>query len=686
MFRRRALLVALLLLAAVSPARAADIGGLRARLTPALIEQVFPGAEDVGDAEGTPPALPVRIGGALAGYIFSTRDTVNATGYSGTAFDLIGGIALDGRITGAALLEEHESILNRGVSRGVMETFIAGFAAATLNDWRAVRPDQVKGATTSARLMKSGMQSAARVVSSERLPKADVLVPTLDRARVATASTDELRRSGALITLRASYADVVRAFAGVGGAPVHEPRDSAAPFLDISVALLTPPAIGANIVGLQRFNEAMDRQGEGGLTVWIASVGQYPYASTERARLPTGFFEEVVSIVQGGTTVRIVPSMLRALRAVGGGAELDELDAALVFLPPSAGIDSLSPWRLVVDVAGRTANGAALSVPFSVPYTLPAEHILLPPPEPPPAWVEAWQHKRTDIVILLALLAAVTAVFVFQDALVRRPAVYAWTRVAVLTVTLVWLGWWAGGQLSVVNVLAFLQAPFTGTPLSTLLLDPIVLVLCAYTGLTLLLVGRGVYCGWLCPFGALQELSNRVATALRVPQVRVPRAVHERLWAVKYLVAIVIIVLVFVAPALSHSAAEVEPFKIAISVKFAREAPYVLYAAGLLLIGLFVERFYCRFLCPLGASLAVMGRLRMVRWLRRRSQCGSECRICETHCPVGAIAPTGAIDMNECLQCLDCQVAYHDEAVCPPLVQRAKRRQARVELINAPAA
>jgi NosR/NirI family nitrous oxide reductase transcriptional regulator len=675
----------LLLVLAPALARAADVGGLRARLTPELIAQVFPGADEVGADAGTPPALPVRIGGAVAGYIFSTRDTVNATGYAGTPFDLVGGIAMDGRITGAAVLEEHESILNRGVSRTIMDTFVAGFAAATLRDWRAVKPDQVKGATTSARLMKSGMQAAARVVASDRLPQAPVEEPTLDRNTFALATVAELLRSGGIAHLRVPFADVQRAFvaaAGEGAAPQHRaPPD--APFLDVFLALLTPPAIGANILGLQRYNEALDRQGEGGLTLWIANVGEYPYASTVRSRLATGFFEDVVTIQQGVSTIRLLPSMLRGIRAIGGGTELDEMDAALVFLPAGSGLDPLRPWRVTIAVQGRTADGAAFVVPYAVPYTLPSMFILLPPPEPPPAWIEAWQHRRVDVALLLVLLAAVTAVFLSQDALVRHRTLYLWTRVAVLSATLVWLGWWVGGQLSVVNVLALLQAPFTDTPLAAFLLDPIVLVLSAYVAVMLLILGRGVYCGWLCPFGALQELSNKLATLLRVPQLRIPQPVHERLWSVKYLVAIAIIGLVFVAPALSHSAAEVEPFKTAISVKFAREAPYILHAAALLVIKLFVERFYCRFLCPLGASLAVMGRLRMVRWLKRRPQCGSECRICEVQCPVGAITPFGPIDMNECLQCLDCQVAYRDENVCPPLIQRSKRRFAPATLIHA---
>jgi polyferredoxin len=88
---------------------------------------------------------------------------------------------------------------------------------------------------------------------------------------------------------------------------------------------------------------------------------------------------------------------------------------------------------------------------------------------------------------------------------------------------------------------------------------------------------------------------------------------------------------------------------------------------------IFVERFFCRYLCPLGAALAIPARLRMFEWLKRRPQCGRECRICATKCPVQAIHPEGQINPNECINCLNCQTLYFNERICPPLKARAAR-------------
>jgi polyferredoxin len=121
----------------------------------------------------------------------------------------------------------------------------------------------------------------------------------------------------------------------------------------------------------------------------------------------------------------------------------------------------------------------------------------------------------------------------------------------------------------------------------------------------------------------------------------------------------------------------VEPFKTAIALKFVRTWPFVAYVLGLLTAGLFVERLYCRYLCPLGAALAIPANNRMFEWLKRRRQCGVECNICATRCPVQAIHPNGRIDPHECIYCLDCQVLHYDDHVCPPLIARRKRREDR---------
>ena len=94
----------------------------------------------------------------------------------------------------------------------------------------------------------------------------------------------------------------------------------------------------------------------------------------------------------------------------------------------------------------------------------------------------------------------------------------------------------------------------------------------------------------------------------------------------------------------------------------------VMWAVFLLAINLFIERAYCRYICPLGAGLAVLGKVRIMNFLKRRQECGNPCKACNKVCPTGAILNSGQINMNECLGCLDCQVMYNDYTKCPPLV------------------
>src|SRR4029079_8354746 len=147
---------------------------------------------------------------------------------------------------------------------------------------------------------------------------------------------------------------------------------------------------------------------------------------------------------------------------------------------------------------------------------------------------------------------------------------------------LVWLGWYANAQLSVVNVLTFSNSLITGFNWDYFLTSPLIFILWSSVAAALLFWERGPFCGWLCPFGALQELTNTVAKALRVPQFRVPWGLHERLWPIKYIIFLFLLGMLFYSIALAERLAEVEPFKTAIVLKFVREWPFVLYAVVLL--------------------------------------------------------------------------------------------------------
>src|SRR5438105_15195877 len=104
----RNICIALMALAFASPALA-EKGKLRERLTPEVMAVVFPGgAERLGPEEGSPPAIALYRGEKVVAYVFSTLDIIAAPGYSTTPFDVIAGVDLDGRITGAKVVFHHE--------------------------------------------------------------------------------------------------------------------------------------------------------------------------------------------------------------------------------------------------------------------------------------------------------------------------------------------------------------------------------------------------------------------------------------------------------------------------------------------------------------------------------------------------------------------------------------------------
>lgn len=332
--------------------------------------------------------------------------------------------------------------------------------------------------------------------------------------------------------------------------------------------------------------------------------------------------------------------------------------------------------RAVAQARGIPRPAAGVAAP-AAPSGAAAPQLALPDADDEPIWRLVWRERHVHIALLSAGLLVLTAILVFQDWLACHPTLLKRVRTGFLIYTLLFIGWYALGQLSVVNVFTFAHSIITEFNWSTFLADPMLFVLWAFVAVTLLLWGRGVYCGWLCPFGALQELIHIAAKRLGLKSVELPDAVHERLWAVKYVILLLLFGVSLQSLTDAERLAEVEPFKTAIVLHFQREWPFVAYALGLLALSAFNHKFYCRYLCALGAALTIPGKFRVFDWLRRRNECGQPCQICANECEVRAIRPTGEINANECHYCLDCQVTYWDSGKCLALVGRRKRREMR---------
>ena len=176
------------------------------------------------------------------------------------------------------------------------------------------------------------------------------------------------------------------------------------------------------------------------------------------------------------------------------------------------------------------------------------------------------------------MLAVLGGILIFQDTVTAHGRFYYRLRLGYLLLTFVFLGLIANAQLSVVHVLTFIHALLSGFRWELFLLDPMVFLLWSFVAISMLFWGRGVFCGWLCPFGTLQELTNQLARRLGIKQIEIPFGLHERLWMIKYVVFVGILAISLRSIITAFQFAEVEPFKTAITMKFLREWPFVLYA------------------------------------------------------------------------------------------------------------
>lgn len=193
------------------------------------------------------------------------------------------------------------------------------------------------------------------------------------------------------------------------------------------------------------------------------------------------------------------------------------------------------------------------------------------------------------------------------------------------------------------------------------------------TGLLVLfgtIAGKWI-CGWLCPFGWLQDILHKI------PSKKIK--VHKRVkWleGSKYVVLVVMVILLpmlvvnslgmgdpwfckYICPAGTVQAA----FPLVLTNPSLQQSLGALFiwkvalAVVLLVLSIFIFRFFCRFLCPLGAIYGLFNKISFLRMSVDMKKC-THCRACQKVCKLD-IYTAETPNSTSCIRCGDCRV------VCP---------------------
>lgn len=665
----------------------------KAKAPEPFIAEAFPGADPLAEKNSELPYWTITKAGEIIGYAFETNDIARIPAYSGEPVNTLVLMDPKGTFIGAKVLEHHEPILLVGLPEQLLFDFADQYEGLTVFDrvkvgGRAsegqIHIDAVSGATVTVMVVNVAVMKAAKKVAihiglmtenaGANLPPSTIKPELYQSSDWVTLTGD-----GSIRKLYLNRKMVDEAFVDTDAEFVDnaDPDEKSDDFIELYYAQLNIPTIGRNLLGDSEYQWLMDTLKPNEHAIIMMANG-YSFKGSGYVR--GGIFDRIqVHQKDNAISFRDTDQYRVNDIFIKGAPRLKEM--SIFIIRDSNEFDPGTEWQIELLVRRQTGPLESVFTSFKAEYSLPDPYIIRPIPPvivaDLPLWQQVWLDRDISIIILITSLFILTMVLFFQDILVRHPVFYQRFRAVFLTYVVVYIGWIEFGQLSIVNVFTFLQTLMGNFKWDLFLLDPMLFIIWGFVAMSIMLWGRGVFCGWLCPFGALQELINEAARKLKIKQYELPFAVHERLWAIKYMILLALFGLSLDSMAVAEQFAEVEPFKTTYLLHFDRQWPFVLYAVGLLVINIFTRKVYCRYICPLGAALAIPSGMRLFDWLKRRHECGP-CNTCAVECEIQAIHPDGTINLRECHYCLDCQVTYYDDKKCPPLMKMARKRRRKV--------
>ncbi|MGH1417903.1 MAG: 4Fe-4S binding protein [Hyphomicrobiaceae bacterium] len=653
--------------------------------------------EKADNSSGAAWVWPVFHNRKIIGYAFNSLEIAPLPGFSGHPIELLIAINVDGTYRDVRVLHHAEPMFVAGYYDETLDTLAEQYKGQKVKDRISVMTpgkgsrrirgkayiDGISAATISVEILNDSVVRSAIKIATSKIKGFQRVVPAMvNQEYFEEVTWSSLVKSGRIAVTDLARNEVYKAFDATKQPfrAAERNQDPTSTFSNFGVTQINVPSIGRYLLGEAGYQKLMKRELEpGDNAILVFSNGPYSFLGEDFVPSTS---PERLHISQGSNTVEVQDINFYNFLKASWPKDMPKFkEVRLLRISAFEAFDPSQPWDLNLNVIrGRSQLTEGTTRAFPVRYQLPQKYFIkqnldaVQASQAMPLWLRLWTDRWVEIVFLLAGLTLLTAVILNPARFTKNASHFEKFRWAYLLYTIGFIGYYTQGQLSVTHIFTMVQSTIVSSAMSGLLLDPIICILGVYTIVTLLVWGRGFFCGWLCPFGAMQEVMSWIGQKLRLPQIRIPWMAHSLANKTKYVIFVGLIATSIYSLTTAEVLAEVEPFKTALTMSFVRSWPYVAYAGTLLFASMFIHKFFCRYICPLGAALAIVGKFRAKDSIPRRSACGSPCQLCSVRCQIKAIKPSGEIDYDECVQCYECVVIHDDKNLCVPLVQRAKMK------------
>ena len=645
---------------------------------------VMPQAQKFSLRKGAPSYVEAIGTGAdklehVIGYVFLSTDVVDIPAYSGKPVVTLIGMDTQGLITGVRVLKHSEPILLAGIPESALLKFIAQYVGRagdakleighSNNGNEANGLDAISGATVTAIAENQVISRSAYEIGRQ----VGIFKSKLRPAARFSAVNEPLNWSQ--LAGEGSVQHLVVPASAVGA------NEDEGPYLDAYFGYLNVPGIGINLLGEHAYRRLMEDLKPNEHAIFIIANGQVSFKGSGFVR---GGIYDRIQVRQDPLTFTFRDTDYQNLYHLQP-VDVPGFKESAVFIVRTADFNPAWPWQLAF-LANKVdaQTGIKTFAHFEQEYWLPARYLAGGRPaieRPQAAWKALWKGKKLEIALFALMLGFTALMYSQRDRLVRaskrkqkpwisRPRHLLWIA------SVGFLGFYLKAQPSITQVMTWFHSLLHQWKWELFLSDPFIFIFWWFMIVTVVVWGRGVFCGWLCPFGSLQQLAHSFTKAIGLERFQrlLPKPLHDKLRWIKYAVFVGLIAVSLISMETAEKLAEVEPFKTTFIVGvWNRSWPFWIFIGGILGWSFVSERPYCKYLCPMGAGLAIPGKFRLFG-LKRKAECQT-CHACAAGCGSHAIDSAGKIDPMECMLCLDCMVLYYDDHACPPLVKERKSRE-----------